>query len=597
MPDDRPNKKETTPARGGRRRGRIVFSLAAAMVFVGLVPLATVAWKLIDSNRYALTTSQQEYQMLLARSIGREVEIRLEAVQAQLIRVSQAVGAAFQRSGTMARGEVRRTLSDVLDDRVISLRFTDLHGKTLDIHESGTVPERLEPLFDAGLRQVAELLATAPGEAMGLRLSPPIMLDGHPSRAALVVSTPVVAAGGFRGVLSALVDLQSLWNAVASEHRTGHTLFAMDGSGLVFASSDPVHVPTGEPLGDSPIVRRFMSVDGLSTETMPFTYGSGREQERFLGSYTVTDNGWGIFVQARQDQIYHPVRAMMKSTMTWGLLAIGFALLTAVFFAGSLSRPINRLAAASRAFATGDFSARVDVRAGNEIGELAETFNLMATDIERYVQRLRAAAEENNELFLGTIRALAQAIDAKDPYTRGHSVRVNKYSVIIARYLGMPNAEIRDIHVSSLMHDVGKIGIDDAILRKPGMLTAEEFDVMKTHAALGANIMAPIKQMKRILPGLRYHHERWNGSGYPEGLAGEGIPLMARIIAVADSFDAMTTSRPYQEPMSFDNAHQRVNDLTGTAFDERIVTAFNRAYEAGEFRSEDPALRQASAAG
>jgi len=190
---------------------------------------------------------------------------------------------------------------------------------------------------------------------------------------------------------------------------------------------------------------------------------------------------------------------------------------------------------------------------------------------------------------MGTIRALAQAIDAKDPYTRGHSGRVNRYSVIIGRHIGLSEEDLRNIHVASLLHDVGKIGVDDSILKKPGALTPEEFSVMKSHTVLGATIMEPIGQMKRIIPGLRSHHERMNGKGYPDSLKGEEIPLMARIIAVADTFDAMTTQRPYQQAMSFEAASARINELKKVALDERVVEAFNRAYEAGELTDKEQA--------
>jgi HD-GYP domain-containing protein (c-di-GMP phosphodiesterase class II) len=274
---------------------------------------------------------------------------------------------------------------------------------------------------------------------------------------------------------------------------------------------------------------------------------------------------------------------MVQSTLSWALAALSLAILVAIVFAGTLSRPINRLAAASKAFATGEFQERVEIKSRNEIGELAYTFNLMADEIEDHIQKLRRAAEENNELFLGTIRVLANAIDAKDPYTRGHSVRVNRYAVIIARFMGLPAAEIERIHVASVLHDIGKIGINDSILQKPGGLTPDEFEVMKTHAARGAHIMAPIRRMAKVIPGLRSHHERWDGSGYPDRLEGEDIPLMGRIIAVADTFDAMTTDRPYQKAFSFQQAVDRINALKGKTFDDRVVEAFNRAYQAGEF--------------
>ena len=161
-------------------------------------------------------------------------------------------------------------------------------------------------------------------------------------------------------------------------------------------------------------------------------------------------------------------------------------------------------------------------------------------------------------------------------------MRVNRYSVIIAKQLGLSPPEIKDIHVSSLLHDVGKIGIKDSVLNKPGKLTDEEFELIKKHPVLGANIMAPIRQMKNIIPGLRWHHERWHGGGYPDGLEGGQIPLMARVIAVADTFDAITTNRPYQKTMSFEEGHALINEkLKGTALDERVVEAFNRAYQLG----------------
>ena len=206
---------------------------------------------------------------------------------------------------------------------------------------------------------------------------------------------------------------------------------------------------------------------------------------------------------------------------------------------------------------------------------MADTFNHMAAELERKIRDLE-------ELFKGTAKALVGAIDEKDPYTRGHSERVNRYSKTLAQYHGLPDDDLKDIDMSSLLHDVGKIGVRDEDLRKPGQLTPDEFEEMKKHTVKGEKIMAPIRQMEKLLPGLRNHHERWNGGGYPDGLKGDAIPLMARIIAVADSFDAMTTDRPYQKAMTFDQAHARVNELKGTAFDDHVVASFNRAYRDGK---------------
>jgi putative nucleotidyltransferase with HDIG domain len=153
----------------------------------------------------------------------------------------------------------------------------------------------------------------------------------------------------------------------------------------------------------------------------------------------------------------------------------------------------------------------------------------------------------DRELFMGSIQMLAGAVDEKDPYTRGHSDRVTRYSMMIAREMGLSEDATEVVRVSAQLHDVGKIGIEDLILKKPGALTTEEFAIMKTHTTKGANILRPVAQLKDMIPGIELHHESLDGRGYPHGLHGDEIPLLARIIAVADTFDALTTNRPYQQ--------------------------------------------------
>jgi HD-GYP domain-containing protein (c-di-GMP phosphodiesterase class II) len=208
----------------------------------------------------------------------------------------------------------------------------------------------------------------------------------------------------------------------------------------------------------------------------------------------------------------------------------------------------------------------------------------MAGDIEQYIERLKQAARENRELFLGSIRMLAAAIDEKDPYTRGHSDRVAKYSLIIGRELNLTDEELDRLRISALLHDVGKIGVDDRVLKKPGALTDEEFELMKQHPAKGANIMRPVAQLAEMLPGIELHHEHVDGRGYPYGLRGDQIPLMARIIAVADTLDAVTTHRPYQSAMDLDFALSRIRTLTGSKFDPVIVDALEAAVQSGKIK-------------
>jgi putative nucleotidyltransferase with HDIG domain len=249
-----------------------------------------------------------------------------------------------------------------------------------------------------------------------------------------------------------------------------------------------------------------------------------------------------------------------------------------------ITHPIRGLVESTRAISRAEFHERAHVRGAAEISELAETFNHMAGDIEKYVEQLKEAAAENRELFLGSIRMLAAAIDEKDPYTRGHSSRVAKYAMILGDGLGLTAEELDKLRISALLHDVGKIGVDDRVLKKPGKLTDEEFELMKQHTVKGANIMRPVAQLKEMLPGIELHHERMDGQGYPYGLHGDQIPMMARIIAVADTLDAITTNRPYQSAMDLEFALDRVRALATTRFDPQVVAALESAIHSGRIR-------------
>ncbi|GAC1396129.1 MAG: hypothetical protein NVSMB56_10670 [Pyrinomonadaceae bacterium] len=217
---------------------------------------------------------------------------------------------------------------------------------------------------------------------------------------------------------------------------------------------------------------------------------------------------------------------------------------------------------------------------------------MMTDHLENLIEDLRRAAQENRELFLGTVKALAAAIDGKDPYTRGHSERVARFSIAIAERLGMSDADIEKLRISALLHDVGKIAIDDAILKKAAPLTTEEFEVMKTHTTKGYKILSQIPAMHEFLSGIRSHHEMINGAGYPQGLKGSEISLQARIISVADTFDAMTTDRPYQKGMELDVALERVKTFVGTRYDPRVVNALIKACEEEQIRPGSVRLSQ-----
>jgi HD-GYP domain-containing protein (c-di-GMP phosphodiesterase class II) len=251
-------------------------------------------------------------------------------------------------------------------------------------------------------------------------------------------------------------------------------------------------------------------------------------------------------------------------------------------FAQQISRPIQELARGARRLAEGDYATRVKVKSGNEVGLFADAFNHMGERIQKAIEEVRRAAAINKELFMGSIRMLANAIDEKDPYTRGHSERVAYYSMIIAKHLGMSPEECERVHLSGLIHDVGKIGIEDKILRKASALTDEEYAIMKQHPRKGDHILEAVPILKRMAGAGLMHHENWDGTGYPDGLKANAIPLLGRIVSVADAFDAMTTDRPYSKAMTFEAAVARLRFLAGKKFDPASVEAMERAAAAGD---------------
>ena len=190
--------------------------------------------------------------------------------------------------------------------------------------------------------------------------------------------------------------------------------------------------------------------------------------------------------------------------------------------------------------------------------------------------------QELEDMFFQTAESLADAIEKRDPYTGGHTQRVTMYSVATAKHLPLKPIELKWLKISAVLHDIGKIGIDDQILKKPERLNPEEYNAIKQHANMGADIIDHIKQLKNIIPGVKYHHEQLDGTGYPEGLKGEKIPIIAKIASVADTYDAMTTDRPYRRALSKEMAIKELRRCSGTQFDQEVVGAFVKAYETGE---------------
>ena len=389
-------------------------------------------------------------------------------------------------------------------------------------------------------------------------------------------------------MIASVVDLQFLIRRLqeVSISGGGLTPYVVDAQGRLVAAATP-EFATGQDMKNLEIVRNF--VDGGNkaqfVPTMEFTVRNGKNNVEMLGTYSpVMPLDWAVVVQKPQREAYRDVFEMQGTARLLAIVAVLISILVSIFAARRITNPLEVLTQSSRALARGDFSQRVHLWSRTEIGELAQTFNTMSEELERFVEDLKRAADENRALFMGSIQMLAGAVDEKDPYTRGHSDRVTRYSLLVAKEMNLPAPFMETLQISAQLHDVGKIGIEDHILKKPGALTEEEFEVMKTHTTKGANILRPVTQLAEMLPGIELHHEALDGRGYPYGLKGDQIPLLARVIAVGDTFDALTTNRPYQQAHTPEQALQIIRNLAGKRLDPDAVAALLAVYARGEIR-------------
>jgi HD-GYP domain-containing protein (c-di-GMP phosphodiesterase class II) len=222
------------------------------------------------------------------------------------------------------------------------------------------------------------------------------------------------------------------------------------------------------------------------------------------------------------------------------------------------------------------------IEAVNSVGEGFDENDIHF--VEAVANQLSVAVENINlfeafrNQFLQVSMAFAHSIGIKDKYTGGHTKRVAHWALLIGRELGLSAVETNDLKFAAILHDIGKIGISDAIIRKETQLTEEEYEIMKQHPKLAEDILGEVEGLTNVLDGIRYHHERWDGKGYPYGLAGEKIPVLASIIAVADTFDAMASTRAYRKAMPAMDAYSEILTKGGTQFDPKVVDAFDKAF-------------------
>jgi HD-GYP domain-containing protein (c-di-GMP phosphodiesterase class II) len=571
------------------RHLRILWIVLGALLIVSVAPLWLYHRQVLRLSEDKLQDTERVQQSEITRSLASETLQFEQSVQQQLLGQRQVLALAgwIADVDDPSHGpQISRLLQDFVENNPSILYVTavnkDAKGESASSGASGADSD---PFVEADLRRAFT------SSIQGFdSVSDPLAL-GPGNNAALVLSVPLLSDGHFSGMLAAVVSLDRLQARLRDASVRDRTVFLVDTRGHVVAYPNRELVPGSNVASISPLVKQVTELpqDLRATQTTDFSVPGADKRRRvqMIGTYsTIPELRWAVIAQRSLDdaRIDAGVDELTAEAFRFVLGAMCLALIFGYVFALGITRPIQGLVQSTRAISRAEFHERAEVAGAAEISELAETFNSMAGHIEEYVEKLKQAATENRDLFLGSIRMLAAAIDEKDPYTRGHSGRVAKYSTIIGDGLGLNADELDRLRISALLHDVGKIGVDDRVLKKPGKLTDEEFDLMKQHTVKGANIMRPVAQLRDVLPGIELHHERMDGGGYPYGLQGDQIPMMARIIAVADTFDAITTNRPYQSAMDVDYALDRIRSLAVTKFDTRVVTALESAVQSGRIR-------------
>jgi len=262
-----------------------------------------------------------------------------------------------------------------------------------------------------------------------------------------------------------------------------------------------------------------------------------------------------------------------------------------VILSSVVARPIKELSLGVEELKAGRRT-KLRVYSHDELGKLTVSFNQMTEKITRQQNRLSDTAAELEDSYVSTVKVLSAAIDARDPYTLGHSTRVAKFARKIGEAFGFSHEELEDLEVASLFHDVGKLKTPDALLHKDGPLDALEHREVANHSEHGAAILSRAPSLQKYIPAVRHHHEWFDGEGYPDRLRGEDIPLHAAIIAVADAFDAMTSVRPYKNPRSQADALDELNRCSGTQFNPQVVEVFHKVLALQPLQT-DPFARRA----
>ncbi len=387
---------------------------------------------------------------------------------------------------------------------------------------------------------------------------------------ARAISESAAASAAYSMLSRDLLGMDSVVSRVKASHLDVNFVAVTDNSMKALAHSDI------NMLGKTirPITGKLLRMDRYACVTE-----GGKGGVEVVTPVSFLKKRLGYVVLGMNRSLLLDARRSAQKSVIRGLIVALVMGITGVFVLSmSITRPIKELSSGVEELKKGR-KKPLKVYSKDELGRLTENFNDMSALIVEQKDQLAKYAGELEEAYISTLKVLAAAIDARDPYTMGHSARVAQLSVKMGEAIGLSKKELEDLEIACLFHDVGKIKTPDHVLLKPGKLEADEFKEMARHTEDGMNIISKAPSLAKYIPAVRHHHEWYNGKGYPDGLAGDEIPLHASIIAIADSFDAMTSNRPYRKSRSEAEAIEEILRCSGTQFDPSLVDVFVRAFK------------------
>lgn len=534
-----------------------------------------------------MRSAEGRYQTQLVQDKARQIEMFGQSS----IELVKSYSNAFEIADDVAvisseQTQKKLTKSLLGNPNLLALSVKPLKGESLSAFRNEVISQgEIDKFSEGAIGQI---------DKQKLAIGQPQMIEKSGEMVFAIVS-PVQIQGELTAAVVAIVSLNGISQIISDKQISESEMwklglpiiFVVDEKGRAIFHPEPSYITSRKPLTDIKIVQEWTATSNqIQSALLPFSTTRNEIDYEMIGAYSTANFSnqlkFGVIVMQDENKSLATVREMRMQVWFISFAVAFIVLLLGLILARQLTSPLSSLVDAAKRIASGDLSHRIKTKRISEIGTLGEAFNSMSEDLEQHIENLAKSAEENRQLFIGTVKALAAAIDGKDRYTRGHSERVSRVSVAIGQRLGLDDDELEKLRISSLLHDVGKIAIDDSILKKPSSLTDEEFTIMKTHPKAGYKIMKNIPEMKDYLPGMYMHHEMVNGKGYPQGLEDDDIPLQAKIVSVADTFDAMTIDRPYQKGMELGAALDRIKEFVGSRYDIRVVDALIKACADGQ---------------